>query len=93
MVCGQKLYSLPLNVASIVLFVILHRNRQPSVRLSNRITTHWGLTQSVRQLLPQFLASVTLLCCQLARNPASWAQRKPYTAEEYINRVLFATRG
>lgn len=77
MVYDKKPYSLPLNVASIVLFVILHRNRQPSARRSNEITTHWGLTQSVRHLLPQSLASMTLLCCQLARNPASWAQRKP----------------
>jgi len=77
MVYGQNPYSFPLNVASIVLFVILRRNKQPSERLSGETTTHQRLTQSVRHSLPRFSASVTLLGYQFARNPVSWAQHKP----------------
>ena len=77
MVRGQKPYNLPLNAASIVLFVILHCNRQSSERISGEITTRQGLTQSVRHSLPRFSASMAFLGYQLARNPVSWAQHKP----------------
>lgn len=40
MIYGHNPYSFPLNVASIVLFVILHCNKQPSERPNSETTTH-----------------------------------------------------